>query len=172
MMNESLDNAYYDDPEQQQLVAYLDGELDADESRQVEQRLADDEPYRRRLKQLDEAWELLDELPRAEVDEMFTRTTVAMVAVAAGQDAEQALRGRRRRTWLAWSGAAAAVAVAGTIGFFAARVRLDRPNRNLVADLPVIENVDVYRYAESIEWLEMLDRSGLFADDEELKDAF
>jgi hypothetical protein len=34
----------------------------------------------------------------------------------------------------------------------------------------VIENVDVYRYAESVQWLEMLDESGLFADDEDLED--
>jgi anti-sigma-K factor RskA len=170
-MNESLNNAYYDEAAQAQLVAYLDGELDADESRQVEQRLTDDEQCRLQLKQLEEAWGLLDELPRAEADDTFTRTTVAMIAVAAEQDAQQAEVGRRRRSWFGWTCTAAAVTVAAAVGFYAARYRFDRPNRQIVADLPVIENVDVYRYADSVEWLEMLNEAELFADDEELDDA-
>jgi len=170
-MNESLDNAHYDEAEQAQLVAYLDGELDVEESRQVEQRLADDERYRRQLKELDEAWGLLEDLPRADVNDMFTRTTVAMVAVAAEQDARQAQVSRQRRSWFGWACAAAVVIIAGSIGFAAARFRLDRPNREVVADLPVIENVDIYRYVDSVEWLETLDKPELFGDEEDLDDA-
>jgi anti-sigma factor RsiW len=170
-MTESLNNAYCDEPDQVQLVAYLDGELDAAESRRVEQRIAEDERYRLQLKQLEQAWDLLDGLPRAEVDDTFTRTTVEMVALAAEQDARQAKVRRRQRSWLWWTCAAIVVAVAALAGFWLARHRFDRRNRQLVSDLPVIENVDVYRYAESVQWLQMLDESDLFADDEELDDA-
>jgi anti-sigma factor RsiW len=170
-MNDSPNNAKLDESDREQLVAYLDGELDAEQCRQIEQRLAEDEQYRLQLKRFDEAWELLDQLPRVDADDTFTRTTVAMVALAAEKDAERANRGRRLRAWLGWSCAVTAIVAAAVIGFFAARVRFDRPNRQLVRDLPVIENVDVYHYAESVEWLEMLDESGLFADDEELDDA-
>jgi hypothetical protein len=41
------------------------------------------------------------------------------------------------------------------------------PDRQLVRDRPVIENVDIYRYAENIEFLRMLEREGLFADGED-----
>jgi hypothetical protein len=101
---------------------------------------------------------------------MFTRTTVAMVAVAAEQDAQRAQVSRRRRSWLGWMCVTAVVIVAASIGFAAARYRLDRPNRQVATDLPVIENVDIYRYADSVEWLEMLDKAELFDDEEELDD--
>jgi anti-sigma factor RsiW len=169
-MNDIEPNPNPDESDHEQLVAYLDGELPAEDRRQVEQRLADDEGYRERLKELDAAWELLDELPRADVDDTFTRTTVAMIALAAAEDVQRDHRGRRWRRWLAWSSTAAVLLAAALVGYLLARGRLDRPNRQLVRDLPVIENVDVYRYAESVQWLETLDASGLFADDEELED--
>jgi len=34
----------------------------------------------------------------------------------------------------------------------------------LLQDLPVIQNVDEYRYADSIEFLRMLEKEGLFAE--------
>jgi anti-sigma factor RsiW len=170
-MNEQPNNSKPDASADEQLTAYLDGELDDDVSREIEQRLGDDEQYREQLKRLDEAWALLDHLPQSDVDDVFTQTTVEMVALAAEKDARTAERGRRRRAWLAWSGTIAVVVLAAVFGYLAARYRLDRPNRQLVKDLPVIENVDVYQYAESTQWLEMLDESGLFGDDEELDDA-
>lgn len=166
-MNETLDNAPYDEAEQAQLVAYLDGELDAEESRQVEQRLADDERFRLQLKELDEAWGLLEDLPRAEADDVFTRTTVAMVAVAAKEDVR---RGERREQTF-WLVLTVVVGAALTFGFYTSRFLTDQPHRQLTADLPVITNVDIYRYTESVEWLELLDKSELFVDDEELNDA-
>ena len=46
----------------QELVAYLDGELDAETSTRVEQRLTEDDDYRTQLQQLQRTWDLLDEL--------------------------------------------------------------------------------------------------------------
>jgi len=66
----------------EELVAYLDGELDSQATKRLEDLLASDEPARKRLSQLANSWELLDQLPRATVDDLFTRTTVKMVALA------------------------------------------------------------------------------------------
>src|SRR5689334_12512908 len=87
----------------EQLVAYLDGELEPEAARQVEELLADDETARSRLNQLAASWDLLDQLPRATVDDMFTRTTVQMVAVAAEDELAQVNATQpalRRRRWL------------------------------------------------------------------------
>ena len=46
----------------EQLTAYLDGELSSDESKDLEQRLIDDETLRMRLAELRKSYELLDEL--------------------------------------------------------------------------------------------------------------
>ena len=63
---------------EEQLVAYLDGELDDESSRSLEQRLATDSTLRLQLGRLERTWDLLDQLGRAEVGETFTRTTIEM----------------------------------------------------------------------------------------------
>jgi anti-sigma factor RsiW len=150
-----------------ELVAYLDGELDRDANRDVERRLSQDAAYRDRLRRLQQTWDLLDHLPQADVDESFTQSTIAMVAVrAATEHRDVASRGRRQRhLWFA--GIALGTALTFAFGFAATRWVAGSADRQLVRDLPVIENVDLYRYAESIEFLRMLEREGLFADGED-----
>lgn len=148
------------------LVAYLDGELDAEQTRAVEDRLSQDADYRRQLRGLQQTWDLLDQLPTAEVDETFTQTTLAMVAVSAAEDVEQAQQRQletRRRWW--WTGSLAA-AVAFAIGYAGVSMVVSRENRQLLRDLPVIQRLDEYRYADSVEFLRLLEREGIFAEDE------
>lgn len=158
-----------DDSVYEQLVAYLDGELDAESSLEVERRLAADEDFRRELQQLQRAWDMLDELPRAEVSESFTQTTVEMVVLSAEQEltAAKSVARRRRRVW-SWVGFGSLVA-AILVDFAAVQFLLTRPNEQLVRDLPVIENVELYRVADNIDYLRELHESGLFA--EEIDDA-
>jgi hypothetical protein len=149
----------------EELVAYLDGQLDRQSARQVEQRLASEEPVRRRLQELAQSWDLLDQLPHAVADDAFVRSTVEMVAVAAEQEfAEQqaAEPRRRRRRWL-WGGCAAlAVAIAGYV--VAANVWTD-PNEKLIRDLSVIENQERYKQAGDVDFLKKLNEEGLFSDE-------
>lgn len=148
------------------LVAYLDGELDAAQTRAVEDRLSSDADYRRQLRDLQRAWDLLDQLPTAEVDDTFTQTTLAMVAVSASEDVEQAQQRQvqmRRRWW--WTGSIAAM-IAFAIGYVAVSMVVSRDNRRLLRDLPVIQRLDEYRYADSVEFLRLLDREDVFAEDE------
>jgi hypothetical protein len=149
----------------EELVAYLDGELGAAESRRVEQRLADEPRLRRIVQELDGTWSLLDELDAAPPDEHFTRTTLEMVAVAADEDlarqrAEAPRRRRRRRLTAAASLLAAAVA-----GFSAVALLRPDPNVQLRRDLPVLENLNQYRQTDSVEFLRMLSREKLPAED-------
>ena len=149
----------------EELVAYLDGELSADESRQIERRLAEEPDTRRAMQELDRTWNLLDELETPAVDDGFTRTTMEMVALAAGKDAEQAKaeapRRRRRRTL--WT--AAALAAAALAGFLAVALLTPDPNAELLRDLPLLENLDQYHQVDGIEFLELLVREKLFAED-------
>ena len=148
------------------LVAYLDGELDAQQARDVEDRLSRDADYRQQLRELQGTWDLLDHLPTADVDESFTRTTVAMVAVSASGDAERvAVRRGRRKRWLRWTGTVAA-ATAFAAGYVAVWILVSRENQRLLRDLPVIQRLDQYRYADNIEFLRQLERERLFGEDE------
>ena len=149
----------------EELVAYLDGQLDRQSARAVEQRLASEEAVRRRLQELAQSWDLLDQLPHAVAGDAFTRSTVEMVAVAAERELadEQAAEPRRRaQRWL-W-GAAAALAVAVTGYVLAASVWRD-PNDKLIRDLSVIENQERYKQAGDVEFLKRLYEEALFSDD-------
>jgi len=149
-----------------ELVAYLDGELDAEASREVEQRLSQDAQYRQRLRQLQQSWDLLDRLPKADVNDVFTQSTVAMIAVTAGDDVkEMKAKQTRRRKGVWWLGVGS-LAVSFLVSYVLVSRIADRRNKRLLRDLPVIERMDEYRYADSIEFLRMLDAEGLFAEEE------
>lgn len=152
------------DPIVEELTSYLDGEMDAAGMRAVEDRLARDPAYRDQLKKLQGAWDLLDRLPKAEVGEHFTRTTMEMVALAATNDAQatEAQRPKLERRQL-WAGLAASAAA--LVGGFAIGSQLwPDPNARLLEDLPVVENLDLYYQVDDVEFLRMLDREDLFKD--------
>lgn len=165
-MSDDLQSTAPYDSVQEQLVAYLDRELDAETEAQVERRLREDTAYAEKLRELQKTWDLLDHLPRASVGEKFTQTTVELVAMKAEADAQRQESRRGVRRWLARGGTLAAAAAAGVFGYLMIAAVTSRENVQLVRDLPVIENLDGYRNVESIEFLEQLDKSGLFAEAE------
>ena len=146
----------------EEIVAYLDGELDMEGAAKVERRLADDPRYNARLNQLQRAWDMLDNLRRSEADDDFVNSTVAMVAVQAEVAAKtQALRAVRRRnfTWLAL---VAVLMLSMATAFFAFQQRLTRENRQLIRNLPLIERVDDYGNVDSFEFVKQLQDENLF----------
>jgi hypothetical protein len=149
---------------QDELTAYLDGELDAENVRRVEERLARDAAYRGELNQLERAWNMLDRLPRASVDENFTKSTIEMVALSASQEAEAIVRDlpkRRRRQRII---AAISMGAALLVGFAIGTQLWPNPNEQLLDDLPVLENLDLYYQADEIEFLRLLGEKGSFND--------
>ncbi|MFV1964863.1 MAG: anti-sigma factor [Pirellulaceae bacterium] len=145
-----------------QLVAYLDGELTPEASQAFERRLSEDPDLRRQLQLHQQTWDLLDAIPRVEVNETFTQTTVEMIAVSMEgevQNIQHRQEVKHRYYWLAGSSGAV---LACALGFFVMSSFLAAPNRQLVEDLPVIENLDAFRSAQSVDFLRALKREGLF----------
>jgi hypothetical protein len=154
-------------PLEEQLVAYLDGELDAQSSRRIEELLAADPEVRKKLHRLERTWEMLDELDSTPVGEQFTRTTLEMVAVAAQEDVRKTLDEaprRRRRLWL-W--AIGGMLAAGMAGFLTIALSTTDPNRQLLNELPVLENLDEYRQIGDLKFLNLLQKENLFVKGEE-----
>ena len=149
----------------EELVAYLDGELESQSSQKLENLLATDAHARQRLNQLAVSWDMLDQLPRASVDDLFTRTTVEMVAVAAEEEITRTSSGlpaRKRRRWLAGG---VATLLAAAVGFMAIGVVMPDQNDPLLRNLPVVVNLDMYRSVGDVELLKKLEASDMFTAD-------
>ena len=144
----------------EELSAYLDGELDAAGRKRVEQQLAKDPAFRRELQRLERAWGMLDKLPSAKVEESFSRSTMAMVTVAATEEvAERQTEIPKQRRLFKVAGAA------GLLGVVVGNSVWPNPNERVLRDLPVLEQLDQLRNADSIEFLRALDHDGVFPEE-------
>jgi ferric-dicitrate binding protein FerR (iron transport regulator) len=149
----------------EQLVAYLDGELSPEESRSIEALLASQPEVRRKLQGLERSWELLDQLAPTPIDEAFTRSTMEMVAIAAADEvalSQAALPRVRRRRWLL--GACGTLVAAG-LGFVTGILLWPDPNRHLLEDLPVLQHLDEYRQVQDFRLLKRLADEHLFDEE-------
>jgi anti-sigma factor RsiW len=102
------------------LIAYLDGEVDADTRQKIERCLAQDPQLLQRMREHQQAWDLLDELPREEVSDDFAQTTLQMVTVAAAKDVEENTGKAVARRGLLRVATGASLIVATLAGFWMA----------------------------------------------------
>ncbi|MAT72963.1 MAG: hypothetical protein CMJ58_26065 [Planctomycetaceae bacterium] len=142
----------------EEIVAYLDGELPPADNATVEQRLARDESFRQEMQRIERTWNALDELPKTTLDDRFSRTTMEMVVSEAAAEVEAKTMAlpvvRRKRRW----STALAATAAALLGFLVVRIARDAPNRALLADLPVVANVDRYQQFQTVDFLRQLQR--------------
>jgi anti-sigma factor RsiW len=156
------------DADRDELVAYLDGELDAAGRDRVEARLSRDPLARAEADALERTWQLLDYLPRPEPEPAFTARTLDRLAavrpVRVGPP-----RDRRALRAVAWAaGLLAAVGVGYALGPRPkpAAVVVDVDTDPVLAAEPrLIANLPLYLAVEDLEYLRALDQSGLFGDE-------
>ena len=153
------------DPIDEELVAYLDGEIDATGRARVEQRLAEDADYRDRLRRMQRTWDALDLLPRNNVGEAFTSSTMTLVVAEQQVEATQAVKQFKNQRGQRWLLVAAATLAAATISFALVYRRLTSADRELVNDLPIIEQVDQLHNTPSVEFISHLQQQGMFLAD-------
>jgi anti-sigma factor RsiW len=150
------------DEERDDLVAYLDGQLDDEKARQVAARLSLDAKARAEADALGRVWDLLDYLPRPEPSPSFTHRTLERVSVLRPSQTV-----RRRRRWVvpvAWAAGVLLAAAAGFAGVTFLTPR-DHTDENLARDLRVIENKRLYDPVDDMDFLWELSRPDLFGDD-------
>jgi hypothetical protein len=147
------------------LVAYLDGELDVETARELEDLLATDLEAREKLARLEQAWDLLNELPQSEVDEAFTQSTIEMVAISVAEEIqkrqEELPRERRRRLLVG----ALSLTASLVLGFATVWLFWPDTNRQLLEDLSLLEQLDQYRQIEDIDYLHALRQQDLWSDE-------
>ena len=144
------------------LVAYLDGELDDVTLKNIEQTLAKSPAARHDVEMLVRTWDLLDELGRPSATEEFTARTLSNIQ-AEEQRAPwyrgswiEVLYSDRARRGAILAGWAAGLAFVAAAGFLLTNRWIPSESRILVEELPVIENLDLYANAGSMEFLRAL----------------
>jgi hypothetical protein len=142
-------------PSDEELVAYLDGELEGQTRRELEQRLLKDDVARRRLKELQVSFELLGDLPAATVDDQFTRSTLEMAVLNASQTMPT---WRHKPIWRVRTLAlcAALVALAGLGGWGVTELNQLRIERSQLEDLPAAQYLDQLRAIDDLELVRQL----------------
>lgn len=146
-----------DENDREDLVAYLDGELDEQEARALEARLHIDPNARQEAESLKRAWDMLEYLPRPEPSPNFTHRTIekltAQQLVAAQQ--KQGVRG-----WLFRAGWAAALVGAFLAGFAATKNHLRHRQvdleQQMARDLNIVENLRAFENVDDIDFLHKL----------------
>jgi anti-sigma factor RsiW len=178
MNTEPLNPQPADDPPLDELVAYLDGELDELQTEAVEARISLNPSVRREAESLRKTWDLLDYLPRPQTSGDFTNRTLSRLDLAElSRSAPRRVPGRRwLGTVLIVAASVAALVLAGLAGY-AGRALLvpAKPaappvtpdeEAQLLADLRVIDNLREYQQVEEIGYLRGLAEPDLFGDGE------
>jgi anti-sigma factor RsiW len=151
--------------ERQNLVAYLDGELDAEAARTVVAKLSNSAAHRQELERLRQTWEMLDYLPRPKAAKTFTQQTIQKLQTIKMSTA----LGRGRWRLAGAAGWAAALLGVGVLSFLLVQKhqppKLPEPSPE---ELRVLEHRDfwhIYQRIDSVEFLRELDHPDLFGED-------
>jgi anti-sigma factor RsiW len=164
------------DEDRANLVAYLDGELDAQTSRALEAKLNLDPEARAEAETLRRTWELLDYLPRPEPSANFTSRTLEKLVVHHATASQTTPRQRHVTKWLFGLGWAAALLVATAGGIGAAHLLWSHTGGAahesaevqdlLVRNPRVVEHKRVFEHVDDFDFLRKLDDPELFGDEE------
>jgi anti-sigma factor RsiW len=157
--------------ERDNLVAYLDGELDEQAAREIEQKLAESPIARHDVELLSRTWDLLDVLPRAKVTAEFTQKTLSIAKSEELPNYDRiAAWSRMAKRCAILAGWAAALAACAVAGFVATRDAIPNDAQLLIDDLPVIEKLDLYTEVDSLEFLQELRKHKTFQDEPQSTD--
>lgn len=148
------------EPLDELLTAYLDGELSASESASVEQKLVSEESIRRRLGELRQAYELLDELPETPHNQSFTQSTIAMVVDDVKRSSPEPAPKRQTllavSSWLTWPYVMVPILamtfLGGMLGAAGTmlRTRNELSRLALMANLPGMQDVGEWKVVEEL----------------------
>ena len=140
------------------LVAYLDGELDDQETAEIESALAHSAVARNDVELLARTYDLLDELPRVKAPREFTERTLTTIRLDGVRtditQTEWYRRLRRGAVLLAWLGVMTA---ASALGYRITQAWVPNDANVLVRDFEVIQRLDQYQEVGNVKFLKSLD---------------
>ena len=158
-------NKYPDDSQRidEQLSAYLDGELSEAEKHKLEEQIHNDPAIKHRFESLQKNWSLLDQLSTKEVNPDFAASTVEMVAIRSSGIPEvdcNKFSWKACPRWLLISGAAV---IAVAIGYFTTIALIDDRNEVLLEHLVLLENLPEYQLVDDVTFVEQIGKIEYFS---------
>ncbi|MFP6763901.1 MAG: hypothetical protein VB858_09790 [Planctomycetaceae bacterium] len=165
-----------DSKKHEDLVAYLDGELNDQAAANVEKTLAADAGARQNVENMTRTWELLDLLPEVRTSQNFTEKTLTVIQAKAtasltADSAENVhndvYHGRMRErtmTVARRAGGFLVLLLIASLGFHSTFQSDPVPRKKLLQELSIAKRLDEYQEAGDIEFLKALHESGLFHD--------
>ena len=143
------------DPDDEQLVAYLDNELSTSERDALEERLLEERSLRERLQQLQRSWDWLDDLPDVTPSDKMVETTLELVVSDLVDQSPQSreLHWRPSRPLLLWTAACVCIP---TIIFLGVRWRQNHAFEQHLEDLVIAENLEAYLQAADLNLMRQL----------------
>lgn len=152
--------------QREDLVAYLDGELDEERTQAMERLLAQNPQARHEVDMLTRTFSLLDSLPRLSASSEFSQQTMEIVRSDASpptmRDRAWYRNARRGIVVASW---VVGLLLAGMTGYYSAEYFFPKERPELVQELPVIENLDAYSDVRNIDFLKELQKNKVFDDD-------
>lgn len=143
-----------EDVSDEDLVAFLDGELPEKQALDIQQRLTNDLTLQRRVSELQQSWSLLDCLPENPADSRLAETTIELVALKLQEDRRQSF-GSLVKRWK-WPLLAGATMMAILAGIASARLRHRQQAQALLRTLPLLTRFSDLKLIDSPQWLERL----------------
>ncbi len=171
-----------DDPQREELIAFLDGELDESATQQMEERLAADPRLRREVEQMKRTWELLDFLPQPEPSPGFASKTLEQLSLVVPSAPPATTKATLptttvaiplRNPWPKRVAIAAAAAAVLAIGYFLPGPFLKKPppplsdnerEQLMARDLRVVEQLPLYQLGDDMTFVTGLDQPDLFGE--------
>ena len=156
----------------EELVAYLDGELDPAAAEAMATRLSLDPGLRAEADALQRAWDILDVLPRPQPSAAFLTRTVSQVipAQSAGVTAVMPPPAAvpDRGTGLFWGASFVLVLVAGLAGYVGRALLVPRGQEyeQITRDAALLHNLRLYRTVDDLDYARQLDDPTLFGEDQ------
>ncbi len=148
------------------LVAYLDGELNERDMQELDDVLTRHPDARADVEQLRQTWDLLDVLPRPTVTEEFSAQTLATIQVIRDDEPAAASRWPRRGllaiVWILL------LSVSGVAGVLLVDRWQPDPTDSLIARLSVLERFEAYREIGTVEFITALADTKRFPRNDEL----
>ncbi|WP_020471347.1 anti-sigma factor [Zavarzinella formosa] len=169
----------------EELVAYLDGELDTPDAEAMATKISLNPVLRAEADSLKRTWDVLDMLPRPKPSASFASKTISQVlpvpAIAPLSEATTrpsapvtmvavpAVPASGRAAWIA---AGILTVLFGGLGGYFGRSLLKPPpderghDSEMINELSLLKNARLYRHVNDMEYLRKLDSPELFADDD------